>query len=751
MRRKVFSMIKFQSAKENLWLYFALAFIAVLGFVAFQSVEKVTNATANRAKSRQTLLSLANLTSTLREAESSQRGYLLTSNDAFIIRFQSAKESVPIQINEILASLSENTKNADSVRMLGKLISERLAELDRTLELSQTKGIDKAVAVIHARAESELMNQIRLVTAEIEASKKQDLQEATLIAERSLYSSPRWIAIAGIAAFLLLLGTGGFLNLTKRRRNLAESDLRDHEKANIELTKSQIEYQSRIDVMLKNIDAVIWSTDAHGIYNFYEGNAASRLGIDSKERIGQNAFTLNSSRPDVLKAIKEALSGKSTAGVTAEVNGRWFRSGMSPIFNSFAEVTGVVGFSYDITDQKTAEAARSALEVREGAAIEASKLKSEFLANMSHEIRTPINGVIGMTNLLLESNLTFEQKEYASMVRSSADILLTLVNDILDLSKAEAGKIELEMLDFSLEHVVKDIERMLSHSAKNKGLKLLKSMPTDLPQYINGDPTRLRQILVNLVNNSIKFTSEGQIVIEVSNEKQTSNELVLRFEVSDTGIGIPQTALGRLFKSFSQADSSTTRRFGGTGLGLSISKRLVESMNGEIGVRSTEGKGSTFWFTIPFKLGKSIRGRDSFESVTTVDSKRSLRVLVAEDNSVNQVIAKKMIEKMGHSVLIAANGIEALDALRTSSFDLVLMDCQMPELDGYEATQTIRVDRSVKNPNVPIIAMTANAMNGDREKCLAAGMNDYISKPVREKDLQVVIDRVLVAAVKRTA
>jgi CheY-like chemotaxis protein len=395
----------------------------------------------------------------------------------------------------------------------------------------------------------------------------------------------------------------------------------------------------------------------------------------------------------------------------------------------------------DLTKQKAAERERSDLLISEKSALESTKLKSEFLANMSHEIRTPINGVVGMTSLLLDTELNAEQRDYGETIRRSADTLLTLVNDILDLSKAEAGKIDLEIINFDLEQVIVDIERTLGFAAKRKNLKILKSVATDLPAYLLGDPTRLRQVLANLVNNAIKFTAKGSVSIEVYGELQSTDSVRLRFEVTDTGIGIPEESLSRMFQAFSQADASTTRKFGGTGLGLSISKHLVTVMGGDIGVKSTPGVGSTFWFTLPFKIGSQLLGQASAADDAIVGVRRKLRILVAEDNSVNQLIAIKMLEKMGHTAVAVANGNEAIEALRTTPYDLIFMDCQMPELDGYEATKLIRDSTLLDCSDIPIIAMTANAMSGDREKCIASGMTDYLSKPMKAKDLAMAIER----------
>ena len=391
----------------------------------------------------------------------------------------------------------------------------------------------------------------------------------------------------------------------------------------------------------------------------------------------------------------------------------------------------------DITAQKLLE---RALRDSETKALEVARAKSEFLANMSHEIRTPLNGVMGMVNLLGESTLDKDQRQYLEMIRTSADALLTIVNDILDFSKIEAKKLNLEKIDFELKPAVEDIRQILSFAATHKGLVFECQYDQNLTKYITGDPTRLRQIILNLASNAIKFTDKGSVIIGVKEVLRNSEKVKLKFTVTETGIGIPSSAVKNLFQSFSQVDASTTRKYGGTGLGLSICRQLVEMMGGEIGVNSTEKVGSEFWFTITAPIVSFLKDDRSVKIDFKNATQKKWRILIAEDNTVNQMIVKSMLQKPGHIVTIVANGKEAVDALSIAPYDVVLMDCQMPEMDGFEATKQIRAANN-NWKQIPIIAMTANAMAGDRERCIAAGMNDYVSKPMRVEDLLTALQK----------
>jgi PAS domain S-box-containing protein len=400
------------------------------------------------------------------------------------------------------------------------------------------------------------------------------------------------------------------------------------------------------------------------------------------------------------------------------------------------------GTVIDISRRKEAEGKlqQEILERKraEEAAKAASHAKSAFLATISHEIRTPMNGIIGMTNLVLETDLNASQRDDLEIVKGSAESLLQVINDVLDFSKIEAGKLELETIPFRLDETLSDLVKLLSFRAEEKDLKLRYSVSAETPMNLEGDPGRVRQVLLNLVGNAIKFTNWGQVSVSVALEESTDVNVMLHFTVNDTGIGIPPEKREHIFEAFAQAEESTTRRFGGTGLGLAISSRLVNLMGGKIWVENgAGGSGSSFHFTAKFTTQRQNVVRPENSPVNHI---AGLAILLAEDNPVNQLVATRILQRGGHHVSLARNGQEAVDAVVSGAFDLIIMDVEMPVLDGIEATAIIRSVELRMGTHTPIVAMTANALKGDRERCLESGMDGFIAKPVNARELLAMVD-----------
>ncbi len=503
----------------------------------------------------------------------------------------------------------------------------------------------------------------------------------------------------------------------------------------------------RLGALFDNISDGLLTINADGMIESVNKAACELFGYSQRNLVGRMASDL---LPDWERLEKGETGTRQTMEALAlGDHGKSFPADLTINGFSLGGMPYQIVAVRDITSRKEAE---EQLRQAKEAAETANRMKSEFLANMSHEIRTPMNGVIGMTNLALETDLDAEQREYLSLVKDSAQHLLSVINDILDFSKIEAGKLTVIPEPFPLRDLFTRTLRTLELRTKEKGLGLWLEIGDDLPEYIEADADRLRQILVNLVGNAIKFTHAGGITVTVD-RAHCSEPHCLHVCVEDTGIGIPTDKLGTIFESFSQADGSITRKYGGTGLGLTISSRLVELMGGHIWVDSRVGEGSRFHFTLRYTPVSALPAPTAAEDHAPCPAAPAgLHILLAEDNAVNQQLARKLMEKRGHRVSVAETGTKALAAWQTGMYDLIFMDMMMPEMDGMEATRLIREAEHARGGHTPIIAMTANAMQGDREKCIDAGMDGYVSKPIDPHQLEAEMARVLgqFATVSRT-
>ncbi len=807
-------------------------------------------------------------------------------------------QPVPVPVELGLAMLNEDL-DARLVRVTATLLD--VVSLPNEFQLTLQAGNTIFQADLDRRAKSLLpfVSGSRLGLTGVYRIEYDDYRKARVFrlqlrgpADIELIKAPSWwtteraFAVAGLSGVIAFLG---FAWVTALRRQVRQKT---------DLLREQIEKESSLEAryrdIVENASDFIFTADRKGRFTSFNPAGERIFGYTRQEALGLSLKDLLAPEED--PSALPLLNWTSPPGTTITSQTRFRTRDRRVIWveisarrTSDTQSAFILGVGRDITDRKQIE---EELKRARDAAEANTRAKSAFLANMSHEIRTPMNGVIGMSSLLLDTPLNDLQRDFAETIRNSADALLTVLNDILDFSKIEAGKLDFEVADFNLRETVEATIELLAARAASKGLELAALIPSDLPVHLRGDAGRIRQVLLNLIGNAVKFTETGEVVVHVSAEEKTKQDVVLHFEVTDTGIGLSPDAQTRLFAPFSQADSSTTRRFGGTGLGLAICRQIVELMGGSIGVRSTPGQGSTFWFRVklarqpdrpsrsPIVPSEALRGKrvlivddnatnrrvmehyltswgliaekakdgsmamktlhdavaagqpfhamvldyempeldgvmlakrinsdpalhgtrivlctswdNSFNHaelekngivhvmmkpirqpellnallraipseeildetpagapdrhgtrspVDTVAQRGKLRVLVAEDNVVNQRVTLLQLEKLGYRAELAANGLEVLEALERAQYDVILMDCHMPEMDGYEVTERIR--RNPRHGQIKIIAMTANAMQGDRERCLASGMDDYVSKPTRLHDLQDVISRCL--------
>ena len=539
--------------------------------------------------------------------------------------------------------------------------------------------------------------------------------------------------------------------IAERTKNLAE--------IGEVLKKSEEKYRT----ILENIEDGYYEVDIAGNMTFFNDAACRITGYSEDELMGMNnrEYTEEKNASKLYREYNKVYeTGIPTKRLDWEIVKKDGTTGsletsISLITGSGGQPIGFRGIIRDVAERKELE--REILE-KKNSAEEATKAKSEFLANMSHEIRTPLYGIVGMTELALDTELDDNQKNIFQTINAEAGALQDVINDILDFSKIEAGKFDIENIPFDLRVTVQDVANSFAHRAEQKGLNSISFLSPNVPPLLIGDPARLRQIMVNLMGNALKFTHKGELYFKGELVEELEDRVKIRFSIKDTGIGIPKDRQSTIFESFTQADGSTTRKHGGTGLGTTISKQLAEMMGGEIGFESEEGKGSTFWFTALF--GKR-EGNEQIPATPDLvtgysvaeDYRKEIRILLVEDYPTNQQVAMRHLSRAGYQVDLAEDGSQAVKAYKRKNYNLIFMDIQMPIMDGFAATQEIReietrnleqstiINQQSSIQKVPIIAMTAHAVKGFRERCLKAGMDGYIPKPVKRKELLAIAEK----------
>jgi PAS domain S-box-containing protein len=818
---------------------------------------------------------LSHLLSLMKDIETGQRGYLITGQEEFLEPFDAATKALPSEIEAVDRLISDDDEQKRRMRAVVDLVNQKLRFQSEALRLQRQNDRAAATAMIDTGEGKRLMDEIRRVSTEMEQAEIQ-LLAARITQKRR---NAKFALTATAITVVLNLGVFGFLFYLIRReikqRDQAEKALRESEQ--------------RVKHFVQHAGDIIYRTDRGGRFAYINPTVERLMGYRAEELLGHHFLepVSPSWRDQVAQFYRRQFDERTpnTHHVfpvrRKDGSEMWVGQNVQLILKG-EEMLGAQAVARDITERVQLE---EELARARDVALESAQMKSEFLANMSHEIRTPMNGIIGMANLLSDTELDRDQRQFVDGIRQSADALLGIINDILDFSKIEAGKVQIETVDFDLGLLVEGVVSLFVEAAESKHLELTSIIEPDVPALLHTDPTRLRQVLINLVGNAIKFSRVGEVALKVTCQEQTDAEAVLHFAVRDTGIGISDEAQSRLFSAFVQADGSTSRRFGGSGLGLAISKGLVEAMGGQIGVHSGPGEGSTFWFTVkavkqaaaapprtdltglralviddqptnraalrtqliswrvevteaenfddavnalrdashqgrPFDfalidhqihdrqgtdlaravlrepeigkvrmillstfgqrpseetmadaqiaalLTKPARQSQLYDCLVNVMSDRfppahrpwaaagsakqisaagpaskqglgdlqGSKLLIVEDNPINQEVARYQLAKIGYRVDVANDGREALEMIDRNDYAVVLMDCHMPEMDGFETAAHIR-RRSDRKRNVPIIAVTASAAAGEKEKCLEAGMNDFLLKPFQPEEL----------------
>lgn len=724
----------------------SIATLILIGAYSFQSATKYKSASDLVHHTQDVITEVQKILNGIQDVETQQRGYVITGKESFLELYEANIINIEKDYKNLKILVADNKKQLFLLDSIYFLITEKIQFSKKNIALNKNKGFEYAKQEVANGYGERLMREIKKKINQFIKNEDLQLSERLEKANKQFITTTRIIIFSICLTILILLITLYFFVIDYNRRVAYAKQLKIQQEEIGKLSEFQ-------NVILNGTDySIIAASSPEGVITVFNKGAEKMLGYSAKEMIGINTPAIIHKFEEVEKRAK-ILSDELNLSISAGMDVFFIKSQLG--FSDVSEWTyirkdgselpvelsitalkdnenniiGYLGLAKDISENKRVK--EEIIRAKEKAE-QAVNVKSSFLANMSHEIRTPMNAIIGFTELLAESKLDEEQSENLNSVKLAGINLLAIINDILDFSKIESGSIVLENIPFNLKDALKNIYNLLNGKAKEKHIEYNHFLDAGLPDFVVGDSIRLNQILINLIGNAIKFTEEGSVTVSIKKVEEDKKTCKIRFTVQDTGIGISEEKTSLIFDRFSQANAETTRKFGGTGLGLSIAKNLIELLGGEIKVKSRLNLGSEFSFELIYPKAEKVSLPKQNQLHVENENIGKIKILLCEDNALNQHLAKKILTKFGFDSTIVDNGKIGLEKLKTESFDLILMDLQMPEMDGYTATVAIRKEL---NLSIPIIAMTAHSLVGEKQKCLDIGMNDYIGKPYTQEDL----------------